>query len=128
MDILLTNELLFRRHISSHYHCPLCGVGPKTSHHALWEWNKVNNLWSEVLNNSAGMFSNHNNFKDMLVLWYNSMPSSNFYSAVSFLWLLWFRRNRFVHDNSVLNDAYLVIKNIDTAKSFYSVTGTTEAQ
>lgn len=39
------------------------------------------------------------------------------------LWFIWFRRNKFLHENSYLNDDYWVQKSIDTAKLFVCVIG-----
>lgn len=58
----------------------------------------------------------------MLIKWYHSLSESQFYIAITLLWIMWHRRNKILHEKCTLPDSYWIHKTLDTAKSFVVVT------
>lgn len=74
----------------------------------------VRNLWS-LLDSSITLPIANESFADCLKNWHDNPNSDVFIPAVTLVWLIWFRRNKIIHENVMLLDVYRVKKCRDTA-------------
>lgn len=115
-----TNHTLNLRHIRDNPMCPLCNVEEENIIHTFFGCNTIRHLWNH-LDQSIPIPKSGDTFPDILVHWFDTLDTSSFHLAVTFIWLLWFRRNNFVFQNSSPPDSYWITKCKDTVTELFSI-------
>lgn len=62
-------------------------------------------------------------FPNILLSWANSHDNSSFLHEICMMWLLWFRRNKFLHENFILPDDYYPAKCRETMSVLFTNVG-----
>ncbi|KAK3230935.1 hypothetical protein Dsin_002816 [Dipteronia sinensis] len=99
---------LAQRGIQIDVSCPICGKQPETTVHALWSCSAIKGIRSMCDSLKNIKVANNFHFQDIMVLCKNILRVDEFELLCMVLWIVWYRRNRSIHDSKLLADSEVV--------------------
>ncbi|KAK0592975.1 hypothetical protein LWI29_028449 [Acer saccharum] len=96
--------------------CPMCNKVPETTLHALWTCPTLLHIRATCSFLKGFCVTDAMQFMDVMLLCMNNLLTAEFETFCLIFWRVWFRRNRLIHDNQLLD----ITEVVPWASSFHA--------